>query len=486
MNYSIIVYILGHVIRLEGLLLLIPTLVGICYSEQQYLAFLICAVICVLIGCFLTLKKPKNQVFYAREGFVTVAFSWFVLSFFGCLPFVISKDIPHFADAFFETASGFTTTGSSILENVEVLAHCSLFWRSFTHWIGGMGILVFVLTVLPLAGGATMHLMRAESPGPQVGKMVPRVRDTSIILYAIYSAMTVIQIILLLCGGMPLFDAVTLSFGTAGTGGFAVRNSGLAGYSAYSQYIIAIFMILFGVNFNVYFLAIRKNFKQALNVEESHWYLGAIAIATLFITFNTRSLFITLEQSFRSALFQVASVITTTGYSTADFNLFPSVSKLLLLLLMFSGACAGSTGGGIKVSRLVILAKSLRGELSRILHPRAVNQIRFEHKKVDDSTVRSIYTFMVAYTVLFCCALIIISFDNFDMTTNFTSVLATINNIGPGLEMVGPTGNFSKFSDLSKYIFSFCMIAGRLEIFPVLVMLNPRTWKSFHKIKVAK
>lgn len=476
MNISIILYIIGYVLKIEGILMLLPTVVGLIYGEAEYFTFLVCAVITMFVGLLLSFKKPKNQIFYAKEAFVSVPAAWIFLSLFGCLPFIMNGDIPRPVDAFFEMVSGFTTTGSSILTDVEALSHASLFWRSFSHWIGGMGVLVFILAVLPLTGGATMHLMRAESPGPQVDKIVPRVRDTSIILYVIYTVMTIIQIVILIIGKMPVFDAVTLSFGSAGTGGFAIKNSGIADYSAFSQYVIAIFMILFGVNFNVYFLVVRRHLKQALRVEEARWYILIIAAAVLGITLNTLPMFDTVEETFRHALFQVSSIITTTGYATTDFNLFPQFAKMILLLIMFIGACAGSTGGGIKVSRVVIMIKTVRDELSRIIHPRAVKKVRLEGKTVEHTVVRSINTFLMGYILLFVVSILIISFDNFSFETNFSAVAATINNIGPGFDAVGPMSNFSAYSDLSKLVFCFNMLAGRLEILPILVLFNPKTW----------
>ena len=457
---------------------MIPALVGVVYKEQQFLSFLVCALIYIVLGVLATLKKPKNQVFYAKEGFVSVALSWFVLSIFGCVPFVINGDIPNFVDAFFETVSGFTTTGSSILNDVEALSHCSLFWRSFSHWIGGMGVLVFILSVLPLTGGSTMHLMRAESPGPQVGKVMPKIRDTATVLYVIYSVMTLVQIVILYLGKMPLFDAVTLTLGSAGTGGFAIKNTGLAEYNAFCQYVIAIFMLLFGVNFNVYFLAYKRHFKQALCVEEMRWYFVIVGASVLFITYNIRAMFPTLEEAFRQSLFQVSSIITTTGYATTDFDLWPMFSKCILIGLMFSGACAGSTGGGIKVSRIVILAKTVKDELMGIIHPKAVRRVRFENKVVDDATLRSIFVFFGAYALVFSGSLLLLCLDKYDFTTNFTAVLATINNIGPGLSNVGPVKNFGDYTQLSKLLLTFNMLAGRLEIFPVLVLINPKTWHS--------
>ena len=476
MNFSVIFYIVAYALEAEGLLMLVPAFVGLGYGEQEAEAFFICAAALFIIGYLATIKRPKNQVFYSKEGFVSVALVWVAINVFGCIPFMINGDIPRFADAFFEMVSGFTTTGSTILKDVEALSRCSLFWRSFSHWVGGMGILVFVLSVLPITGGSTMHLMRAESPGPQVGKIVPKIKNTAIILYVIYTVMTVVEIILLLISGMELFDALTLSFGSAGTGGFAVRNSGLADYAPASQYIVAIFIILFGVNFNVYFLIVRRHLRAALKYEEALWYYAIIAAAVIAITFNTRDMFVTLEETFRHSLFQVGSIITTTGYSTTDFNLFPEFSKQILVLLMFIGACAGSTGGGIKVSRIVIMVKSMFGEISRILHPRTMKKVHMDGHIIDEPTLRSVNMFIMAYIVLFSFSVLIVSWDNFDMTTNFTAVAATLNNIGPGLNMVGPMGNFSEYSDVSKYVFCFDMLAGRLELFPILVLFNPKTW----------
>lgn len=484
MNFSIIIYIIGYALKIEGILLLAPTFVDLYYGEGAYIGYGIMAIITFLVGFLLSYKKPKNQNFYAKEAFVSVPLAWIFVSIFGALPFVISRDIPRFTDALFEMVSGFTTTGSSILTDVEALTHASLFWRSFSHWIGGMGILVFILSVLPLASGATMHLMRAESPGPQVDKVVPKVKDTSIMLYIVYTAMTVLQIIILIVGNTPIFDAVTLSLGTAGTGGFAVKNSGLAEYSPYVQYVVAIFMIMFGVNFNVYILLIKKHLKQALRVEEARWYIAIIILAVALITINTKYLFPTVEQAFRTALFHVGSIITTTGYATYDFSkLYPIFSQTILVFLMFIGACAGSTGGGLKVSRITIVTKTVRDELARIIHPRAVKRVRSESKVVEHSVVRSINIYLLAFAGVFALSLLLISLDNFDFTTNFTAVSATINNIGPGLGKVGPYGNFSEFSDFSKLVFCFDMIAGRLEILPMLVLINPRTWSRSFKRK---
>lgn len=484
MNFQIIFYIIGYILRIEGLLLLFPSITGMIYREKEAIAYLICAIATALIGILMTIKKPKNQVFYAKEGFTSVALCWIFLSLFGCAPFILSGDIPRFTDAFFEMVSGFTTTGASILTDVEAMSHATLLWRSFSHWIGGMGILVFALTILPLSGGSTMHLMKAESPGPQVGKILPKIRDTSKVLYIIYVVMTLAEMLILICLKMPIFDAVTISLGTAGTGGFAVRASGCADYTAIQQYVIAIFMILFGVNFNVYFLAVRKQFKQALRCEEARWYLGIIGASTLLIMLNTLKIFATAEEAFRHALFQVGSIITTTGYATFDFSqYYPVFSNVILVLLMFCGACAGSTGGGMKVSRIITWAKSAILEIIQTIHPRAVRKVRLEGKVVDSATMRSIHGYLTAYFFIFSGALLLISLDNFDFTSSFTAVVTTINNIGPGLNKVGPYGGFSEFSDLSKWVFSLTMLTGRLELFPMLALFYPQTWTRSFKLR---
>lgn len=478
MNYSIISYILGWVLTIESIFMFIPCIVAAIYREKEGFAFLIVALLCLAIGLLRIRKKTKSQVFYAKEGFVTVALSWIIMSIFGALPFVINRDIPSFTDALFETISGFTTTGASILSNVEALSHCSLFWRSFTHWIGGMGVFVFLLAILPLTGGYNMHLMRAESPGPSVGKFVPKVRETAKILYAIYIVMTLVEIILLLSAGMPLFDSLTVSFGTAGTGGFGIKNTSIADYNMVIQAIISIFMILFGVNFGAYFLLLGNNKKDAFKLEEVHWYLTIIAGAVAIITINTKDMFHNLFTAFHHALFQVASVITTTGYSTTDFDLWPQLSRAVLVIVMFIGACAGSTGGGIKVSRIIILVKSVKQELGYFIHPRSVKVIKMDNKPLSANSIRGVNAFFVTYTLIFVASLLIITFDNFDLVTNFTAVTATLNNIGPGLKLVGPTGNFGIFSPVAKYILMFDMLAGRLELYPILLLFTPSVWKK--------
>lgn len=478
MNKSIIKYIIGCVLSFEAAFMVLPCLIAVYYQELTGIAYLFTASLCGLLGFLLIRRKPKNSIFYAREGFVSVALSWIVLSFVGALPLYFSKEIPLFTDALFEVISGFTTTGASILPNVEVLSQCNLFWRSFTHWIGGMGVLVFILAILPLAGGYNMHLMRAESPGPSVGKLVPRVRSTAKILYGIYIFMTIVEVGLLLLGGMPWFDAVTTAFGTAGTGGFGIRADSIASYSTFLQGVVTVFMILFGINFNVYYLFLVKKPLQAFRSEELRYYLLFIAGAVLFITVNISGGFVNLFQAFHHAAFQVASIITTTGFATVDFNQWPEFSKTILVILMFVGACAGSTGGGIKVSRIIVLIKTLKKELEHFIHPRSIKIIKLESKPVEHLVLRAVNVFMVAYLIILFGSVLLVSLDNFDFTTNFTAVVATLNNIGPGLELVGPSGNFSHFGFLSKYVLMFDMLAGRLELFPLLLLFSPATWKK--------
>ena len=479
MNYSMIFFILGWIFNFEAAFMLLPGITAIIYQEKNGLAFLITMIICLAIGLPLTRKKPQNKVFHAKEGAVTVALSWIVLSMAGAFPFVISGSIPNPIDAMFETVSGFTTTGASILSDVEALSHCMLLWRSFTHWIGGMGVLVFILCLLPLTGGYHMNLMKAESQGPSVSKLVPKVQTTAKILYTIYLMLTVLQMILLLIGRMPLFDTVCLTFGTAGTGGFGIKNDSIAGYSTYNQIVITVFMILFGVNFNVYYLLLTKKVVQAAKSEEVRYYFGIIAVAIIAIAINTKGMYTSFGRAIQQAAFQVGSIITTTGYATTNFNVWPVLSKTILVMLMFVGACAGSTGGGIKVSRLMILCKSARKELQLYLHPNAVKKIKMDGKAIPHEVVRATNMFLFVYILIFVVSLLVISLDNFDMVSNFTAITATLNNIGPGLGAVGPTGNFGCYSYLSKVIMIFDMLAGRLEIFPLLLLFKRDTWRKF-------
>lgn len=479
MNYSIVFYIIGWILNIEAALMLLPGVTAVIYRERSGWTFLITIILCLCIGIPLTFKKPTNRVFYLREGFVTTSVSWIVLSCVGALPFLISGCITNPVDALFETVSGFTTTGASILTDVEALPRCMLLWRSFTHWIGGMGVLVFLLILLPMTGGSHMNLMKAESPGPSVSRLLPKVSSTARILYLIYLFMTIVEILLLLLGGMPLFDSITLSMGTAGTGGFGIKNDSIASYTVYEQVIITIFMILFGINFNAYFYILLKKYKQAFKNEEVITYLLIILTSTLIITFNTHKMFSGYIQAFQQAAFQVGSIITTTGYATTDFDLWPQTSRAVLVMLMFIGACAGSTGGGIKVSRFLILFKSVAKELKLLLHPRSIKKIRIDGKPVEHEVVRSTNVFLFTYILIFMGSVLVLTLDNFDLTTTFTAVAATLNNIGPGLNLVGPTGNFSIFSNLSKLVMIFDMLAGRLELFPLLLLFTKSTWKKF-------
>lgn len=479
MNYSIIVYILGWILKLQAVFMLLPCFTALIYKEKAGFSFVVVMVLCLLIGIPLTLKKPTKKVFYTKEGFVTVALSWIVMSIVGALPFMISGAIVHPVDALFETVSGFTTTGASILSDVEALPHCTLIWRSFTHWIGGMGVLVFILSLLPLTGGYHLNIMKAESPGPSVSKLVPKVQSTAKILYEIYLGLTLLLIVLLLLGGMPLFDTLCTAFGTAGTGGFGIKNDSMAGYNTYLQVVVTIFMILFGINFNFYFFLLTKKFVQALKFEEVRCYLGIIVAAIAVITFNALHMFANIGHAIQQAAFQVASIITTTGFSTTDFNQWPKVSQTILVILMLIGACAGSTGGGIKVSRLLILCKTVSKELHLYLHPNAVKKVKMDQKSIPHEVVRSTNIFMAVYVLIFGGSVLLVGFDDYDLITNFTAVAATFNNIGPGLELVGPMGNYGAFSPFAKCILIFDMLAGRLEIFPLLLLFVKDTWKKF-------
>ena len=477
MNITTIVYILGWILRIESAFLLLPALVSACYREPASMAFLGVSALCLLTGWLLGRRKPQKLAFYAKEAYAVTALGWIVMSLFGCMPFMLTGEIPHFVDAFFEMVSGFTTTGASVVANVELLSHGTNLWRCFSHWIGGMGVLVFLLAVMPMVSGSNLNLMRAESPGPSVGKLVPRMRYTARILYCMYFALTMAEIVCLLVAGMSVFDAVCTAFGTAGTGGFGVRADSIAGYSPAIQWIVTVFMVLFGVNFNVYFLLYARHFREALRSEEVRVYLGVILAATVLITMNCLDGNLTLEHNVRNAAFQVSSIITTTGYATVDFDLWPTLSKLILVLLMFIGACAGSTGGGLKVSRFVIAAKMLIRHLRGYIHPREVRAIRFEGHDVGEDTLRSMFVYLFAAMMIFCVSVLLVSLENQDLVSTVTAVAATFNNIGPGLGTAGPTSNFAGFTVLSKLVMIFDMLAGRLEVFPMLVLLYPLSWR---------
>lgn len=479
MNRRMTTYILGRMLGVEALVLLIPALVSVIYGEEGWKAFLLTSGILVLLYVLLGRKKPEDSTIYGKDGFIIIACAWILWSVFGALPFYISGEIPTYVDAFFETVSGFTTTGSTILTDIEALSKGMNFWRCLTHWIGGMGVLVFVMVIVSLEDRNSMHLMRAEVPGPETDKLVPKARDTAKILYSMYFVLTLAEVIFLLAGGMNLYDSIIHSFSTAGTGGFSNRNSSVAFYdSAYIDGVITVFMILFGINFNMYYLLLLKKVKDVFKNEEVRAYLGVILGATLLITINILSIYEKPLKALRYAVFQVASIITTTGFVTADFNLWPMLSQCILLGLMVLGACAGSTGGGMKVARILILLKSVKRELKRLLHPKSVAIVKVNGKKVKDETLQGVYVYFICYIAIFMVSVLLISLNNFDFATTFSGVLTTMNNVGPGIAAVGPIENFAAFSDFSKIIFCLNMLIGRLEIFPFLVLFAPNLWRK--------
>ena len=479
MNNRMTAYILGRMLGVEALVLLIPAFVSWLYNEDGWKYFLITSAILVVVYLAFGVRKPKDTKIYGRDGFVIIASAWVLWSLFGALPFWISGSIPSYVDAFFETISGFTTTGSTILTDASSLPMGMNFWRCFTHWIGGMGVLVFVMVIVSLEDKNSMHLMRAEVPGPETDKLVPKARDSAKILYGMYLILTIAEVIFLLAGGMNLYDSLIHSFSTAGTGGFNNRANSVAYYdSAYIDGVITVFMILFGINFNVYYFLLLKKVKAVFKNEELRAYLGVIIGATILITINILSIYEAPLKAFRYAVFQVAAIITTTGFVTADFNLWPEFSKCILLLLMVIGACAGSTGGGMKVSRIIILLKSVKREMKRLLHPQSVNLVKINHKKVSESTMQGVYMYFIAYIGVFIVSVLLVSLNNYDFTTTFSGVLTTLNNVGPGLAGVGPIENFSHFSALSKLVFCADMLIGRLEVFPFLMLLSPNLWRK--------
>ena len=483
MNYRMVSYIIGQIVRVEGILMIPPLVVSVIYGESAFAAFLIPIVLSVAAGTLLTIKKPSNPDIFAKEGFVTVGLSWIIMSLIGALPFVIDGCIPSFVDAFFETVSGFTTTGASILTEIESLGRGMLFWRSFTHFVGGMGVLVFVLAILPQADTRSvklMHVMRAEVPGPKVGKLVSKIGRTARIMYGIYIGLTVIEMILLLAGGMPVYGSIVNSFATAGTGGFAIKNASIAAYdSAYIDYVIGIFMFLFGVNFNLYYLILIGHVGEALRSEELRWYLIITGVSTALIAADIYEIFGTVGESVRYAFFQVTSVMSTTGFATSDYNAWPALSKVILALLMFCGACVGSTTGGIKVGRIILLVKSGLREVKYMLHPRAVVAVRSEGKPVERDVLRGANSYMIVYIMLFTASLFLVEMvEECDLVTGFTAVSACLNNVGPGLGEVGTAGNFSALTPFTKILLSVDMLAGRLEIFPLLMLFAPSTWRG--------
>lgn len=480
MNYKMTAYVLGKMLGVEALVLCIPAAVSLIYGETSDMAAfgITSAVLCVFFLLF-GRKKPENGRIYGKDGLVIVAAAWILWSVFGALPFYLSREIPSYVDALFETVSGFTTTGSTILTDIEALSYGMNFWRCLTHWIGGMGVLVFVMVVTSLDDKSSMHLMRAEVPGPEADKLVPKARETAKLLYAMYLALTVAEIIFLLAGGMNLYDSIIHSFSTAGTGGFANHNSSVTYYdSAYIDGVITVFMILFGINFNMYFLLLIKDVKSVWKNEEVRAYLGIIVAATLVITCNVLSIYKEPLKAFRYSIFQVASIITTTGFATADFNLWPELSKCILLLIMVIGACAGSTGGGVKVSRFLILWKSILKQVKGMLHPKSVNVVKVNGKKISNETLQGVYAYFSAYVFVFGISVLLVALDNFDFATTISGVLTTLSNVGPGISRVGPIENFQSFSVLSKIVFSMDMLIGRLEIFPFLMICSPSFWRK--------
>ena len=478
MNYRYIFKIIGKILFIIALLLILPTLVSIYYKEN-ILPFIYTIIITLIISLFLSNIKVKRNDYYKKDGILLTLLTWIIVSIIGAIPFIISKSIPSIIDAVFETASGFTTTGSSILSNIEILPKGILFWRSFTHWIGGMGILIFVIAILPIANNNSMHVAKAEMPGPFKEKVSPKLNDTAKWLYIVYIVLTILEIISLYISKMPLFDSIVTSFGTAGTGGFGIKNTSIAFYNSKAiEYIIAIFMLLFGINFNVYFLIVFKKYKSAIKHEEMRYYLIIVLIATLLITWNILPYVNSIEQGFRYSLFQVSSLVTTTGFSTTDFNMWPQFSKTILLLLMFCGACGGSTGGGIKVSRIIIAFKKIYKDALNIIHPNAIKKIKFENNTLSDEKVNNIGFFIILYFILLFIFTIILSFNNLDFETSFTSVIACMSNIGPGFSLVGPASNYSFLSDLSKITLTLAMILGRLELYPILLFLFPKSFST--------
>ena len=478
MNISIILYTLGRVLAIESAFMVLPGIVAIIYRENNWWTYFVVALVGMLTGLLISLKKPKNTQFFAKEGFASVGLAWFLISLTGALPPFLSREIPNYIDAVFEMSSGFTTTGATILTDVEAMSHATLFWRSFSHWIGGMGIFVFLLAVMPMVGGVNMHLLRAESPGPVVGKLVPKMKDSSQILYFIYIFLTVVQILSLWIMGMSFFEAVCTACATAGTGGFGVYNSSIASFSTLIKWDVTIFMILYGINFNVYFLILARKFKNIFKMEEVRTYLLVIVVSVLIITLNIFKMYDSFGGALTDAAFQVASIITTTGFATCDFNLWPSLAKTILVILMITGACAGSTGGGLKFSRVLILIKAVRQEINSFIHPRSVKAVGMDDRTVDKAVVKSVCVYGVLFTLIYLGSVFIVSIDKYDMVTNFTAVLATMNNVGPGLEVVGATGNYAGFNYLSKIVFIFDMLAGRLELYPILLLFVPMMWKK--------
>ncbi|MGN0437349.1 MAG: TrkH family potassium uptake protein [Lachnospiraceae bacterium] len=479
MNITMIIYMLGWILNTIAGLMILPMAVSLYYHEASGKYFVICALVMLAIGTMLTIHKPKNTKFYAKEGFVMTALSWILLSITGCLPFYYSGEISTFTNSLFETISGFTTTGASILHEVEPMSHCMLFWRSLIQWIGGMGVLVFLLALLPLTGGQDLYLMKAESPGPSVGKLVPKIQKTAYYLYAIYFALTALEVICLVIAGMPVFDAICTSFTTTSTGGFGTKNASLGAFSPAIQYVVAVFLFFSGFNYNFFFLMWIRRFKDAFHMEEIRLYCLLFLVSLGVITWNLFQVAgYTFEESFRHGFLQVGSIMTTAGFSSIDYDVWPELSKCILVVLMFVGGCAGSTCGGIKISRILIYLKTVKKELHQLCHSRNIKVIQMDGKPVSHNILRSANIFFITYLLIFVISLLLISVDNYDATTNFTAVASALGNIGPGLSLVGPSMNFDLYSGFSKYVLMFDMLAGRLELFPLLVLLSPTTWRT--------
>ncbi len=477
MNRNMVFYLVGNIVKIEALLMLLPMFVSLYYRESAVYAFAIAIMVAMVIGFALTLIfKPKNTVIFAKEGFVVVALAWVVLSIIGSLPFYISQEIPNFIDALFETVSGFTTTGASILPDVESMSKGLLFWRSFTHWVGGMGVLIFVMAIMPKVTDRSIHIIRAEVPGPIVGKLVPKARNTAVILYLIYVGITIIEVIFLLFGGMTLFESVVHAFGTAGTGGFGIKADSIAGYSNYLQWVIAVFMLIFGINFNIYYIILLRKIKEAFKSAELWIYLSIIAIATALIAYDIFPRYQNISDSIRLSFFQVSSIITTTGYSTSNFDLWPSLSKGIIFVLTFIGGCAGSTAGGFKLSRVILMFKSIGSELKKMLHPRSVTCIKFEGKPVDKKTIDGLGIYLSIYAICLGLIFLFICHEPFGLDTNISAAVTCFNNVGPGFNVVGPMGSFAEYSGVSKIVLSFAMLLGRLEIFPMIFLFSPSAW----------
>ncbi len=479
MNRRMIFYMVGNIVLLEAVLLLLPTIVALIYQEMNGVnAFSITILIAAAVGAGLKIVfRPSSRVIYAKEGFIIVTFAWILLSLLGCLPFIISREIPDFFDAFFETASGFTTTGASIVRDVESMSYGMLFWRSFTHWLGGMGVLVLIMAILPSDSGRAIHIMRAEMAGPVIGKIVPRIRETAKILYYIYLALTVIEFFFLWAGNMPVFDSAVHALGTAGTGGFGIKADSIASYSPYLQWVITIFMILFGINFNLYYLLLLRKFKTVFTNRELWFYAGVILVSVSIITYSIYPIYNNFSDSVRHSFFQVTSIVSTAGFSTADFNLWPDLAKGVLFILMFLGGCAGSTAGGLKLSRVIILFKAVRKDVRHLLHPRSVAAVRFEGKTLDSATLHGVTTYFALYIILIAVTFLVLSFEpSFDLQSNLTASVTCCNNVGPGLGLVGPMEGFGGYSWFSKFVLTFAMLFGRLEIYPILLAFYPKTW----------